>query len=87
MNDYVTKPINADELDAVLERWTSIPRQQPVEELDPAEPLDHTALGNLRKLELTTPGLLKNVAELFLKDTPIGLERLRDAVAPRMRRW
>ena len=83
MNDYVTKPINADELDAVLERWTSIPRQQPVEELDPspsAEPLDHTALGNLRKLEMTTPGLLKNVAELFLKDTPIGLERLRDAV-------
>jgi HPt (histidine-containing phosphotransfer) domain-containing protein len=29
---------------------------------------------------MTTPGLLKNVAELFLKDTPIGLERLRDAV-------
>jgi CheY-like chemotaxis protein len=83
MNDYVTKPINADELDAVLERWTSTPRQQPLEELDPspsAEPLDHTALGNLRKLEMTTPGLLKNVAELFLKDTPIGLERLRDAV-------
>ena len=83
MNDYVTKPINADELDAVLERWTSTPRQQPLEELDPspnAEPLDHRALGNLRKLEITTPGLLKNVAELFLKDTPIGLERLRDAV-------
>ena len=36
MNDYVTKPINADELDAVLERWTSTPRQQPVEELDVA---------------------------------------------------
>ena len=31
-------------------------------------------------METTSPGLFKNVAELFLKDTPIGLERLKDAV-------
>ena len=35
MNDYVTKPIHADELAAVLERWTS-PRQQPLAELEAA---------------------------------------------------
>jgi signal transduction histidine kinase/CheY-like chemotaxis protein/HPt (histidine-containing phosphotransfer) domain-containing protein len=83
MNDYVSKPIIAEQLAAVLERWTSPPRQASLTERDrPAndEPLDQTALGNLRKLEDTTPGLLKNVAELFLRDAPIGLERLKDAV-------
>jgi len=81
MNDYVSKPINADELAAVLERWTSSAAPPPPAEPAPKPaPLDHEALGKLRKLEAATPGLLKNVAELFLKDTPIGLERLRDAV-------
>jgi HPt (histidine-containing phosphotransfer) domain-containing protein len=83
MNDYDSKPIIAEQLAAALERWTSPPRQPSLAERDrPAndEPLDQTALGNLRKLEDTTPGLLKNVTELFLRDAPIGLERLKDAV-------
>jgi len=84
MNDYVSKPINADELASVLERWTAASRAQPalaeLEHPPNAEPLDQVALGNLRKLEEATPGLLKKVAELFLRDTPIGLERLKDAV-------
>jgi signal transduction histidine kinase/DNA-binding response OmpR family regulator len=83
MNDYVSKPIIPEQLAAALERWTSAPRQPSLTERErPAndDPLDQTALGNLRKLEDATPGLLKNVAELFLRDAPIGLERLKDAV-------
>ncbi len=85
MNDYVSKPINADELAAVLEKWTSASRLRPIAEFDPPppsrEPLDAAALGNLRELETTTPGLLKNITKLFLEETPKGLERLKVAVS------
>jgi two-component system sensor histidine kinase/response regulator len=83
MNDYVSKPIIAEQLAAALERWTFPPRQPSLTEPHrpaSAEPLDRSALDNLRKLEDATPGLLKNVAELFLRDAPIGLERLKDAI-------
>ncbi|MGA2794467.1 MAG: response regulator [Roseiarcus sp.] len=83
MDDYVTKPINPEELATALERWVPItPRHRTgapdVEASD--DPLDRSVLDKLRGLEKTTPGLLKNVADLFLKDTPPRLEDLRDAM-------
>jgi signal transduction histidine kinase/DNA-binding response OmpR family regulator/HPt (histidine-containing phosphotransfer) domain-containing protein len=83
MNDYVTKPINPDELATALERWTPAARpvrpktadRQPVE-----EPLDPVVIDNLRKLEKTTPGLIRNVANIFVRDMPDKLEALRAAL-------
>jgi HPt (histidine-containing phosphotransfer) domain-containing protein len=75
-------PIVAEQVAAALEKWTLSPRQPSLTEpRRPAnvEPLDRSALDNLRK-EGATPGLLKNAAELFLREARIGLERLKDAI-------
>lgn len=83
MDDYISKPINPEELAAALERWVpAAPLNRPREpEAEPKEgPLDRSVLDRLRKLEKTTPGLLKNVTDLFLQDTPPRLEDLRDAI-------
>ncbi len=83
MDDYVTKPINPEELATALERWVPVvPQHRPSgPEAKASEgPLDHAVLDRLRSLEKTTPGLLKNVAGLFLQDMPPRLEDLRDAM-------
>jgi signal transduction histidine kinase/DNA-binding response OmpR family regulator len=83
MDDYVTKPINPEELATALERLApAAPRRAPERAEAPTgdELLDSAVLDRLRGMEKTTPGLLKNVASLFLKDTPPRLEDLRDAM-------
>jgi CheY-like chemotaxis protein/HPt (histidine-containing phosphotransfer) domain-containing protein len=91
MDDYITKPINPEELAAALERWAPVaprPRAIEAEAQSPAPapeqaqdaPLDQSVLDKLRRLERTSPGLLKNVADLFLTDTPPRLADLRDAM-------
>ncbi|MGO9755248.1 MAG: response regulator [Roseiarcus sp.] len=82
MDDYVTKPINPEELATVLERWVPVTQRRRAEERQVEtgdDPLDRAVLDRLRGLEKTTPGLLKNVADLFLKDTPPRLADLSDA--------
>jgi CheY-like chemotaxis protein len=83
MDDYITKPINPEELATSLERWVpSAPLHRPSgPEAQASEgPLDRSVLDKLRKLEKTRPGLLKNVMDLFLLDTPPRLEDIRDAM-------
>ncbi|MDX6382031.1 MAG: hypothetical protein QOI57_3055 [Rubrobacteraceae bacterium] len=87
MDDYVSKPVKSEELDAVLERWISqsTATSSPEEETDGAAtlevnkaPLDQSILEGLR--ELGDQELLKELAELFLKEVPLQLEALREAI-------
>ncbi|HVT42917.1 MAG TPA: response regulator [Thermoanaerobaculia bacterium] len=88
MNDYVSKPIRVDELQAALER--SAPSELPAE---PAaretvtaataeEPLlDERIWADLRKAEETEPGLLEELVGLFQQETPAILQMIEGAVA------
>jgi two-component system sensor histidine kinase/response regulator len=92
MDDYVAKPVKAEELEAVLERW--IPQQE--EPLEPSvsapddgsraseeteAPLDERALAGLRELQQEgEPDFVKELIELFLSDVPPQLATLREAV-------
>src|SRR3954454_24523103 len=93
MDDYVSKPVKPEELDAVLERWIPQPDAEasaPEEQIDSAatpgggggggvtDPLDQSVLAGLR--ELGDQELLAKLAELFLEDVPPQLEVLREAI-------
>lgn len=69
MDDYITKPIDPPGLCAVLQRWLTN-----VDQVNP--PVDPAAIDMLRKLETTTPGLVDQVIELFLRDTSERLNQL-----------
>jgi signal transduction histidine kinase/DNA-binding response OmpR family regulator/HPt (histidine-containing phosphotransfer) domain-containing protein len=90
MDDYVAKPVKAEELDVVLERWLL----QDEEKIEPdtfapgaasstAAPvgsIDQSVLEGLRELqEEGEPDILKELIELFLEDVPPQLEALREA--------
>ncbi len=86
MDDYVPKPVKAEVLNAVLEKWI------PNEESEPAAPLateahDHVpsvdwqVIDELRDLrEEGEPDLLAELIEVFEADTAARLSALRDAV-------
>ncbi|MDQ4062339.1 MAG: response regulator, partial [Actinomycetota bacterium] len=89
MDDYVSKPVKSEELDAVLERW--IPKsgaeEEPASEeqtdgdaapVDINDSLDQSVLVGLRELGGTE--LLAELGELFLEDIPSQLEALREAI-------
>jgi CheY-like chemotaxis protein/HPt (histidine-containing phosphotransfer) domain-containing protein len=89
MDDYVSKPVNVEELDAVLKQWISPPEEKaPAPEEQPADgsaasentsdPLDESVLAGLR--ELGDQELLTELAELFLDDAASQLEALREGI-------
>src|SRR5215210_1078759 len=91
MNDYVSKPVKPEELDAVLERWlpqpdgeeASAPEEQTADSAAAAsggltDPLDRGVLAGLR--ELGDQELLAELVGLFLEDMPPQLEALREAI-------
>jgi CheY-like chemotaxis protein len=94
MDDYVPKPINAEELEAVLERWVSPPetsRPDTGAPMTDAEPtisdgeedasLDENVLAALRQLQVAgEPGIFEELIGLYLQDTPTQLVALREAV-------
>jgi two-component system, sensor histidine kinase and response regulator len=91
MDDYVSKPVKAEELDAVLERWllqdeekvgqdTSAPGTGNGTAAAPDGSIDPSVLKSLRELqEEGEPDVLKELIELFLEDVPPQLEVLQEA--------
>jgi CheY-like chemotaxis protein/HPt (histidine-containing phosphotransfer) domain-containing protein len=91
MDDYVSKPVKPEELEAALERW--IPQEEKesasmsVAEVEGSsvtpevteDPLERAAIDNL--LELGGSGLLSELAETFSGDTRSALSALREAAA------
>jgi HPt (histidine-containing phosphotransfer) domain-containing protein len=80
MDDYVTKPIQEDELFGVLGRWLPLPEPKPVPMVrEPASAVE-------AELELVKarfgddPAFLAEIANLFLEDTPRELAELDEAV-------
>jgi two-component system, sensor histidine kinase and response regulator len=92
MDDYVPKPVKADELEAVLDRWVSKPNEAEASVLEAGDasasredseedPLDRSVLAGLRELqEEGEPDILNELIELFLTDVPPQLAALREAV-------
>ncbi|MDP9474716.1 MAG: response regulator [Actinomycetota bacterium] len=88
MDDYLSKPVKANDLDAILERWAPAPGEANVSgdvrnDAPPDTPLlDRSALDGLR--ELSGPGepdILAELVGLFLEDAPPRLQTLREALA------
>jgi CheY-like chemotaxis protein len=90
MDDYISKPFQPDELDAVLERW--IPQMPPtpeasvLEETDGAKDtegaIDRAVLLNLRLLQQgSKPSFLDRLIKVFLNDVPLRLATLREDIA------
>ncbi len=89
MDDYVPKPVKAEELEAVLDRWVSGPHEAtvpepgkgPVARENPAEgPLDRNVFEGLRELQAEGEGdILGELVELFFADVAPRLAALREA--------
>ncbi|MBD0327836.1 MAG: response regulator [Pyrinomonadaceae bacterium] len=87
MDDYLPKPVKAEELEAVLDRWVfrSEGQENVLEDAAASkdlptgaiDPLDHSVLEDLR--ELGGQGLLEELKDLFLEQTPAHLDALRRA--------
>jgi CheY-like chemotaxis protein len=90
MDDYVSKPVKAEELDAVLERWLLHDEDKVGQDTSapgagngtaaPNGSIDDSVLEGLRELqEEGEPDILKELIELFLEDVPPQLKALREA--------
>jgi len=82
MDDYITKPVRVEELQAALERSPrlGVEEGKPNAAVSPG-PLDGEVLATLRELqEEGEPDILEELFELFLKDTPTRLDAMREAV-------
>jgi two-component system, sensor histidine kinase and response regulator len=97
MDDYLSKPIVAEELDRVLQRWaprktapraplpppasTRIPQEASAPPSSNAT-IDRQVLEKLRSLRPAgAPDLALEVIELFLEDAPGRIDTLRDSLA------
>ena len=89
MDDYVAKPVKAEELDRVLRRWTSRAEGTTAPEgateggdaPNAAPPLDPEMIETLRSLqEEGEPDLLAELAGMFFDDAALRLKELRDAI-------
>lgn len=84
MDDYITKPLKAEELEAVLDLWianhATSERRVVTTDSQIERAVDDAALNNLRALEQAgAPGLVRKLTDLFLQDTPQQLISLRDS--------
>jgi signal transduction histidine kinase/DNA-binding response OmpR family regulator len=86
MDDYLAKPVQREQLDAVLERWISHPDQNPpaqnndgttgASEVEPA--LDLSVLESRRGPQKDgEPDKLARIVGLFIDDVPLRLQELR----------
>jgi two-component system sensor histidine kinase/response regulator len=78
MDDYVSKPVRAEDLGAVLERWIS---ETPAPDEDTDAPLDHDVLVGLRELQgEDDTDIVAELADMFLDDARSGIQALEEAV-------
>lgn len=91
MDDYVTKPVRFEDLDAVLDRWltpeegkAAAPRPAPAREAPATveeQTLDLSTLTSLSDLGAGEGDIVAELAALFTAEAEPRLERLRAAVA------
>src|SRR5215210_5997293 len=88
MDDYIAKPVQREELDAVLERW--VREQEPTAQISDGDPrassgtlaLDLSVLESRRGPQgEEEPDKLAKIVGLFIDDVPLRLQELRQAVA------
>ena len=82
MDDYLSKPLRQDELDAALERWLGTPPAQPdapepAAAADPFEALVDEA--RMRVFRVDYPEIVDQLVELFVDSTPPLLRELRSS--------
>jgi HPt (histidine-containing phosphotransfer) domain-containing protein len=89
MEDYISKPVNPEELEVMLGRW--IPQSAPASE-DPTPEtdgattisttngaIDHSVLAGLRKIQQKSKSdFLERLIEVFLSEVPSKLAALRE---------
>jgi HPt (histidine-containing phosphotransfer) domain-containing protein len=74
MDDYVTKPLRPEQIDAVLERWAGGP--SPAELNEPV--IDD---GRIRRFVEDYPEIVERLVALFEESTPPLLDQLAEAAA------
>jgi two-component system, sensor histidine kinase and response regulator len=92
MDDYIAKPVEHEELEAMLERWIPQPEQEPLEQRSDGAPganeaapaLDLSVLESRRGPQRDgEPDKLARIVGLFIYDVPIRLDEMRQAVERR----
>ncbi|MFW6296022.1 MAG: PAS domain-containing protein [Halothece sp.] len=73
MDDYLSKPIEIEKLEAILNRWKSVGNQEKEESIT----LDLDRLNNLSRGDVS---FQKELLNTFLKDAPIYLKDLKEAI-------
>ena len=81
MDDYLSKPLRPDGLDAALERWLGAPpATEVVEETVSENPFDALVdEARMRVFRVDYPEIIDQLIELFVESTPPLLEELREA--------
>lgn len=87
MDDYLNKPAREEDLGALLEHWTQPPSAASAKmdaaanEYAPAKVIDREVINRLRKLTKgTSPDLLPGMIDLFIKDSPARINRMKEAL-------
>ncbi len=81
MDDYLSKPLRPDELDAALERWLGAPpASASVEAARSENPFDALVdEARMRVFRVDYPEIVDQLIELFVESTPPLLDELREA--------
>lgn len=84
MNDYLSKPIQAQKLAAVLDLWLTnpLPNRGDISENMPAPPTEHLVFDKAGMIErlMGNESMAKEVAEIFLGDMPRQFHELRNSL-------
>ena len=82
MDDYLSKPLRPDELDAALERWLGTPpaAESAVDAGPSDDPFDALVdEARMRVFRVDYPEIIDQLIELFVESTPPLLDELREA--------
>lgn len=79
MDDYISKPVRAEHVEAVLARWVPQPANPAAPDLTDEIVIDQSQLDMLRQLS-PNGSLLKEVVDAFLVEIPTNLAALSQAV-------